>query len=110
MVLGEMDVARANPYHFGQGQPPVHSALDTRLFSTGVQRLCGIARPDVIPCVLVGMTLTAVALKSKAFTYTIFFSDIFLTRHDRKMIASALVARAPFRDFRLKTTLGSGDV
>ena len=26
LVLGEVDVARVNPYRFGQGQPPVHSA------------------------------------------------------------------------------------
>ena len=26
MVLGEIGVARVNPYDFGQGQPPVHSA------------------------------------------------------------------------------------
>ena len=27
VILGEMDVALVNPYRFGQGQPPVHSAL-----------------------------------------------------------------------------------
>ena len=26
MLLGEVGVARVNPYRFGQGQPPVHSA------------------------------------------------------------------------------------
>ena len=47
--------------------------------------------------------------KSKELTLTI-FSYIFLTPHDQKRIAGALVARAPFGDFHLRMTLGSGDV
>ena len=69
---------------------------------------CGIAQPDIIPCVLLGMMLSAVALKSKALTFTS-FSYIFLTRHDRTL-TSTLVDRAPFCDFCKRMTLGSSDV
>ena len=54
--------------------------------------------------------VSAVVLKSKVLTFTRFFFYISLTRHNRKRFASALVARAPFRDFRSRATLGSGDV
>ena len=27
MILGEMDIARVNPYRSGQSEPPVHMAL-----------------------------------------------------------------------------------
>ena len=47
------------------------------LFSTSLQRLCGIVQADVIPRVFVGMTLAAVALNSKACTFTIFFITFF---------------------------------
>ena len=47
------------------------------LFKTGLQRLCGIARADVIPRALVGMTSGAVTLKSKALTFISFFLTFF---------------------------------
>ena len=50
------------------------SLTDTRgLFKTCLQRLCGIARANVIPRALVGMTSGAVTLKNKAFTFSSFF-------------------------------------
>ena len=47
------------------------------LFSTSLQRLCGIVRADVIPRVFVGMTLAAVALNSKTCPFAIFFLPFF---------------------------------
>ena len=90
MTLGEMDVARVNPYRSGQNEPPVHMAW----FAPH--------RPATVT-----EWSSAVALKSKAFTFTS-FSFIFLTCHDRKRIATALATRAPFRDFRLDEWITRG--
>ena len=56
VILGEMDVARVNPYRSGQSEPPVHMAW----FAPH--------RPATVT-----ESSSAVALKSKAFTFTSFF-------------------------------------
>ena len=79
------------------------------LFKTGLQRLYGIARAYVIPCALVGMKSGVVTLKSKAFTFTSFFLHFFHATLSKR-ISSTLATRAPFRDFRLRAALGSGNL